>query len=108
MTLAFDNPPPDIKFGLTGEMNIILGRRENALLIPARALYDSPDQILIVDDGVVEQRTVKIGFKNLERAQITDGIREGAQVIVSNQENFRPGQRVRAVKTNDVKVRLRQ
>lgn len=108
VTLAFDNPPPDIKFGLTGEMNIILGRRENALLIPSRALYDSPDQLLIVDDGVVEKRTVKIGFKSLERAQVIEGIREGTQVIVSNQENFRPGQRVRAVKTNDLKTRLRQ
>ena len=106
--LGFDKTPDDIKFGLTGEMNIILGRRENALLIRTSALYDSPDQILIVDDGVVEQRTVKIGFKSLERTQILEGIREGTQVIVSNQENFRPGQRVRAVKTNEVKVRLRQ
>ena len=62
-------------FGLTGEMNIILGRKENALIVPARAF--KVDQVLIVEDGVVEQRTVKVGFKSLEFAEILDGLNEG-------------------------------
>ena len=98
--LYLDNPPADIKYGLTGEMNILLGRKANALIIPTRALTNV-DQVLIVDDGVVAQRTVKIGFRSLEFAEVVDGIKEGTPVIVSDQESFRPGQRVRPVRIND-------
>ena len=102
--LYLDKPPSDIKYGLTGEMNILLGRKQNALVIPARALINV-DQVLIVDDGVVEQRTVKIGFKNLEQAEVVDGLKEGTPVIVSDQESFHPGQRVRPVRINDAQLK---
>ena len=81
-------------------MNIILGRKDGALIIPARALLI--DQVLIVSSGVVEQRTVKVGFKSIEQCEILDGIKEGEEVIVSDQDSFQPGQRVRAVRTNEV------
>ncbi len=100
VTLGLDQPPDDLLFGLTGEMNVILGRKEGALIIPTRALLI--DQVLIVVDGVVQQRTVKIGFRSMEYCEVTDGIKEGDAVIVSDQDTFRPGQRVRAVKTNEV------
>lgn len=104
--LTLDKPPEDIRFGLTGEMNIITGRKQNALTIPTRAIFNV-DQVLIVDDGVVEQRTIKIGLRRLEFAEIIDGIHDGAAVIVSNQETFQPGQRVRPIKINDVKQKTR-
>lgn len=101
VTLNQDNPPDNLRIGLTGEMNIILGRKENALTIPVRALL--VDQVLIVVDGTVEQRTVKTGFKSLELVEITDGLEDGAQVIVADQDAFRPGERVRPIRTNEAK-----
>ena len=98
VTLALDNPPANLRAGLTGEMNIILGKKEHALTIPARALLI--DQVLVVDDDVVRQRTVKVGFKSLESAEILDGVSEGEQVIVSDQDTFHLGERVRPVKIN--------
>ena len=100
--LYLDKPPDDLKYGLTGQMNIILGRKPNALRIPTRALTDL-DQVLIVDDGVVSQRTVKVGFRTLEFSEITEGLQEGTPVIVADQETFHPGQRVRPVRINDPK-----
>ena len=97
-------PPADIRYGLTGEMNILLGRKANAVVIPARALTNV-DQVLIVDDGTVEQRTVKIGFKSLEFAEVVDGVKEGTPVIVSDQESFHPGERVRPVRINDAQLK---
>ena len=106
VNLHLDKPPDNLLFGLTGEMNVILGRKPNAILVPARAV--NIDQVLIVEDGIVEQRTVKIGFKGLEYMEIVEGVNEGDQVIVSDQDAFKPGERVRAVKTNQgpAKVRL--
>ena len=98
--LYLDAPPDDLKFGLTGQMNIILGRKEHALRIPTRALTDV-DQVFIVDDGVVAQRTVKTGFRTLEFTEVTDGLKDGALVIVADQETFHPGERVRPVRIND-------
>ena len=99
--LSLDEPPDNLRYGLTGEMNIILGRKPNAITIPTRAL--NTDQVLIVDHGVVAQRTVKVGFKSLEFAEILEGINEGDQVIVSDQDAFRAGERVRPVAVNVIR-----
>ena len=80
-------------------MLITVGRKENALIVPARAV--NIDQVLIVDGGVVEQRTVKIGFKSADYAEILTGLNEGEQVIVEDQDAFHPGQRVRPVKVKE-------
>ena len=101
VTLTLDHPPDNLMYGETGEMNIILGRKPNALVVPARALQ--VDQVLIVDDGIVEQRTVKVGFKSLEFVEILDGLNGGEQVVVADQDTFRVGQRVRAVPINGAK-----
>ncbi len=98
VVLYLDNPPDNIRAGMTGEMNIIIARRENSLVMPARALMT--DQVLIVEDGVVKPRTVKVGYRGFDMVEISEGINEGDDVIVSDQETFRPGQRVRPITVN--------
>lgn len=98
VTLDLDNPPDNLLGGMTGEMNIVTGRRENALIIPSRAL--TSERVWVVDDGVVKPRNVKVGFRNIERAEIVEGLSEGEQVIVADQDLLRPGQRVRAITIN--------
>ena len=98
VTLTLDQLPPNLMAGMTGEMNIVAGKRENTLIIPSRAVV--ADRVFVVKDGVVKPRTVKLGFRNLERAEIVEGLKEGEQVVVADQDLFRPGQRVRAVTIN--------
>ncbi len=94
-------PDTPFLYGLTGDMLITVGRKENALVVPARAV--NVDQVFIVEDGVVEQRPVKIGFKSADFAEIVTGLREGDQVIVEDQDAFHPGQRVRPIKVKDAR-----
>ncbi len=101
VVLYLDNPPENLRAGMTGEMNIIIARRENAVVIPGRALMI--DQAFIVEDGVIKMRTLKTGYRGLETVEILAGINEGDQVVVSDQDTFRPGQRVRPVTVNSVK-----
>ena len=84
--------------GMTGEMNVIAGTRENALLIPTRAVL--ADRVYVVKDNVVKPRTVKVGFRNLQHAEILDGLTAGEQVVVADQDLLKPGQHVRAVPVN--------
>ena len=51
---------------------------------------------------------MKVGFKNLEQAEILDGLNGGEQVIVADQDSFRTGQRVRAVPINGAKPAARK
>jgi RND family efflux transporter MFP subunit len=98
VTLALDKAPPNLMSGMTGEMNIIAGKRENALIIPSRAVLAG--RVFVIKDNVVKPRTVKLGFRNLEHAEILEGLKDGEQVVVADQDLFRPGQRVRAVTVN--------
>ena len=91
--LDLQKPPENLLAGMTGEMNIITGQHENALLAPSRALF--VDQILRVKLGLVEKRTVRVGYRTLEFSEVLDGLKEGDHVVVSDQDKLRPGQFVR-------------
>ena len=91
--LELENPPKNLMAGMTGEMNIITGRHENALLIPTRALL--VDQVLVVAHGMIDKRTVQVGFRTLEFAEALSGLKEGAHVVVADQDTLRPGEFVR-------------
>jgi RND family efflux transporter MFP subunit len=93
VVLGMEKPPDNLMVGMTGEMNIITGTHENALLVPTRALL--VDQALMVNGGIVHSRTVGVGFRTLDFAEVTSGLQEGNQVIVSDQDKFRPGEAVR-------------
>src|SRR5438046_8789476 len=77
IVLDLENPPENLMAGMTGEMNIITGAHENVLLLPTRALV--VDQALIVKNGVVQSRTVKVGYRTLDVSEIISGLLEGAR-----------------------------
>ncbi len=93
VVLEMEHPPDNLMVGMTGEMNIITGIHQNALLVPTRALL--VDQALVVKHGIAEPRTVGVGFRTLDFTEVTSGLTEGSHVIVSDQDKFRPGEAVR-------------
>ena len=93
VVLEMENPPDNLMAGMTGEMNIITGTHDNALLVPTRALL--VDQALIVKHGIVHSRTVGVGFRTLDFTEVTNGLEEGSHVIVSDQDKFHSGETVR-------------
>lgn len=93
VVLELADAPENLLAGMTGEMNIITGRHDNALLVPTRALV--VDQVLAVSRGFVDARTVRIGYRTLDFAEVLEGLSEGERVIVEDQDKFRPGQPTR-------------
>jgi len=98
VVLEMENPPDNMMVGMTGEMNIITGVHENALLVPTRALL--VDQALIVNGGIVQRRTVNVGFRTLDFSEALSGLADGDRVIVSDQDKFHSGQPVRQREIN--------
>ncbi len=91
--LDLENPPENLLAGMTGEMNIITGRHENAVLLPTRALL--VDQVLLVRHKFVRARTVQVGFRSLDYVEALSGAAEGDHAIISDQDKLRAGQFVR-------------
>jgi len=95
ITLVLDKEPPNLMAGMTGEMNITAGEHDNALIIPSRAVLG--DRVWVVKDNVAMPRDVKLGLRNLEHAEILNGLNEGEQVVVADQDLLKPGEHVRTI-----------
>jgi RND family efflux transporter MFP subunit len=93
---SLDDPPAMLLPGMTGEMNIIIGERKNTLTVPSRAIRHGT-LVLAVMNGRVREVQVRTGFRTLERTEILEGLSEGTHVILSNQDLYKPGVRVREV-----------
>jgi HlyD family secretion protein len=93
IVLDLEDPPENLMAGMTGEMNIITGAHPNALLLPTRALL--VDQALVVKHGLLQSRTIKIGYRTLDYSEALDGVSEGDRVVLSDQDKLRPGRPVR-------------
>jgi len=72
----FEDPPEILYPGLSGEGNIIIAEKENALTIPRDFLIG--DRKVLTDNGVVE---VSTGLQNLEQVEILDGINENTYLL---------------------------
>jgi len=91
--LEIANPSEDLRAGLTGEVSFAAGEKNNALLIPRRALVGN--NVAVVKNGRVEIRLVQAGILTLTEAEITQGVSEGDVVLTENLDLFRNGDRVR-------------
>jgi HlyD family secretion protein len=100
VTFNLDDPTQNLLPGMTGEMNVVIGEHENVLTIPTRAIRHG-FVILTVVNGVVQEAHCHIGFKTLETSEVLDGMDEGTAVILSNQDMYKPGMRVRTLVTKD-------
>jgi RND family efflux transporter MFP subunit len=93
IVLQMEKPPDNLMAGMTGEMNIITGTHEHAILVPTRALL--VDQALIIKHGIVERRTVKTGFRTLDFTEVLGGLSPGDRVVIADQDRLQPGQPAR-------------
>ena len=101
VVLEMEKPPDNLMAGMTGEMNIITGTHENAVLVPTRALL--VDQVFLVKRGIVQRRTVKVGFRTLDFTEALGGVVAGDHVVVADQDRLRSGQPVRQRKVDVTK-----
>ena len=101
VVLDLENPPENLLAGMSGEMNIITGEHQNALLVPTRALL--VDHVLTVKHGFVHSRAVRTGYRTIDFTEVLQGLSEGDHVIVADQDKFRPGQPARQRKVQSLR-----
>jgi len=84
--VEFTEPPKDenLLIGYSADVEIMHTSHENVLRIPTQALLEGK-RVLVYrpDDGVLEERTVTTGLANWDRTEITAGLSEGEQIVMS-------------------------
>jgi hypothetical protein len=48
-----------------------------------------------VKNGIIQSRTVKVGYRTLDFSEIISGLSEGERAVLSDQDKLRPGKLVR-------------
>jgi RND family efflux transporter MFP subunit len=86
-----------LRTGMTMDANLIVSRREAALLVANRALKG--DAVWVVEQGRLHRREVRKGVTGTERTEIVSGLKEGEVVVLSPASGLRDGQRARIVPT---------
>lgn len=84
-----------MRSGMTMDANLIVSRREGALLVPNRAL--KADVVWVLAQGRLQRRTVVKGVVGGERTEIASGLADGEMVVLSPPDTLRDGQRARSV-----------
>lgn len=83
-----------LRSGMTMDANLIVGRHDNVLLVPTRALRGTRAWVLA--EGRARPRELTLGVKGSERTEVLNGVAEGDRVIVSSTDKLREGGPVRA------------
>ncbi len=80
------NPDDRLKTGMTVDIDIVTNKLEDVLSVPSTATkpYQKGRAVRKLDsNGEIEFLPVKIGVKGKEFTQITEGLEEGEEIIVS-------------------------
>ena len=94
---AFPNPGGYLRPGQFARVRVAVAERENAILIPQRAIQElqGAKTVLVVDEqNVVSVRTIKLGDKADKEIIVLDGLNPGDRVIVEGMQKVRPGSQV--------------
>ena len=99
VTVEILKPQPALKPGMFVTVFIRVAERQNALVIPKRALtFDrSKPTVYRLRDGRAYQVPVTLGLVDGDQVEVLSGLTEGNQVVVLGQEKLLDGSAVRVV-----------
>lgn len=83
--VEFIEPPTseNLLVGYSADVEIVHSARDNVLRIPTQTLLEGKRVLVYGADGVLEERTVTTGLGNWDHTEITAGLKEGEQVVLS-------------------------
>jgi HlyD family secretion protein len=97
--LAVPKPPEYLLPHMTVSVEVTVGRREDALLVPRKAVRglatDEP-YALVIQGGRVERKPVQVGIRGDARVEITAGLESDAVIVDDETAILSAGDRVRS------------
>ena len=97
--IHIDNPDADIFLGVDAKVTIEGNKAENVIAVPIEAVNVGKDGsfVYVVNDGVLETRTVETGISSSELVEIRSGLDGTEQVVLSIGTGLEEGAQVTAV-----------
>ena len=86
VAIQIDQPPADLRPGMTAEVNILIDKLDDALQIPIEAVVEVQDRFFCAvpkADGSVETRELKVGRANETDVVVLAGLKAGDEVILN-------------------------
>ena len=96
MEVEIPNASGRLKPGMYARVRLISAKKENALVVPKAALVTSQDRrgVFMVQKGQAVFRAVTLGLEEPDRIEITDGLKEGDEVVTTGASSLRDGAQV--------------
>ena len=90
-SLVFSEPPADLRLGASVGIEVEVGRREDALLLPRGAYLTTGGERLayVVEGEEARRATVTYGLIDGNRVEVRSGLMVGERVITSSYEAYR-------------------
>ncbi|MBS6195558.1 MAG: efflux RND transporter periplasmic adaptor subunit [Clostridiales bacterium] len=85
VSIAFDEPQPELLQGMTCSIKFVLKRVEKVLTLDNKAVTQKDGKqvvTLLLPDGSHEEREIKTGFSNGRVSEITGGLKDGDVVVI--------------------------
>lgn len=90
--LTLEGSPQDLVVGMTGQASIEKSQKDQALLVPRRAIWG--DEVLMVQNGRIHKQSVKVGYRGLQYVEIISGLHEGDSIVLDDIHLYHEGQKV--------------
>lgn len=83
--VKLEDPIPGLRPGMTAQVEVEMPRREAVLAVPSEAVTsdDGEDICFVLHGEDLERRPVKLGRVTREMTEVTQGLREGEQVVLT-------------------------
>lgn len=69
--------------GYSADIEVIIQENDYALRVPTEAVLEGNKVLLYTADDTLRQREIKTGLSNWAWTEVTDGLAEGDEVVVS-------------------------
>lgn len=96
----FSNPGSHLRPGQFARIRAIVSERQNAILVPARAVQDmqGAKTVFVIDgQNKASVRTITIGEQSDDNLIVLQGLNPGERVVVEGIQKVRPGSEVKPV-----------
>lgn len=91
LVISLDPTDAELRPEMTIRADVIVGSKQDVLLVPVTALFNQDGKYVVYRNGVAEAHPVEIGQSNDQVAEVVSGLREGDRVALTE-----PGSPARA------------
>jgi len=87
--LAVDKPTPELRSGMSVDVDIVVRANRNCLSVLGYAIFEDKqgkEFVYLIKGGKAVKQEIKKGIEGIERVEVTSGVKDGDRIITSLEE----------------------